>query len=61
MNENLLKARDCIDFVVNDLRNAMSSSSAIEAIILLQLIRDAVKIQQDLFSFIDAKKHEQAQ
>lgn len=45
MNEDLTKAGQSAGFVVGDLRSALARSNAVEALILLELIEAAAKLQ----------------
>ncbi len=56
MNENLTKAADCADFVRSDLLGALSKASAVEAIVLTDLIRRAAELNRDILALQNAIK-----
>lgn len=52
--ENLTKARDSAAFLVSDLRAALKDSGPVEAIVILDLIRDAAEVESRLLSLLGA-------
>jgi len=50
MNEDLLKAEQSAGFVVGDLQSALARANAVEALILLELIASAAKLQSRIES-----------
>lgn len=47
-DENLTKARDCAQFVANDLRAALMTAGAVEGMVLLPLIERAALLAADI-------------
>jgi len=48
MDENLTKLSDDMSFVLSELQDALHNSTAVESIIVLELIQQAVKLQQGI-------------
>ena len=56
--EPLLKALDSAKFATQELRDALKSASAVEALVILPLIADAARLQQQISSLITAMQSE---
>jgi hypothetical protein len=56
MNEDLLKAEQSAGFVVGDLQSSLARANAVEALILLELIASAAKLQSRIESLAAAVK-----
>lgn len=54
-NENLTKARDSAQFAAEDLRQALTGSDPVEALILLPMIGDAARLVQQVEALISAR------
>lgn len=54
MNEDLTKATHAMIFAVGDLQQALKKANAVEALILLDLIESATKLQQRIESLAAA-------
>jgi len=55
MNEQLTKARDCAQFVAEDLRAALTGADPVEALVLLPMIGDAARLVQQIEGLISAR------
>lgn len=60
--EQLQKAKDCAAFVVSDLQAGLKTASALEALVLLQLISKAAALYGDVSQLLHAvnETHEAA-
>lgn len=56
MHEDLTKAAHSMMFAVGSLQDALRQANAVEALILLDLIEAAVKVQQKIEAFEKAKR-----
>ena len=52
------KALDSAKFATQELRDALKSASAVEALVILPLIADAARLQQQISSLITAMQSE---
>jgi len=55
VSETLIKARDCASFSENDIREALSAATAIESIVLLDALQQAVALRRKLETLIEAR------
>jgi hypothetical protein len=55
MEEQLTKARDCAQFVAEDLRAALTGADPVEALVLLPMIGDAARLVQQIEGLISAR------
>ena len=56
--EPLLKALDSAKFATQELRDALKSASAVEALVILPMIADAARLQQQIACLITAMQSE---
>ena len=56
--EPLLKALDSAKFATQELRDALKSASAVEALVILPMIADAARLQQQISGLITAMQSE---
>ena len=56
--EPLLKALDSAKFATQELQDALKSAVAVEALVILPLIADAARLQQQISSLITAMQSE---
>ena len=55
MEEQLTKARDCAQFVAEDLRAALTGADPVEALVLLPMIGDAARLVQQIEGLVSAR------
>jgi len=55
VSESLTKARDCAGFTENDIRTALGACSAVEAIVLIDALNQAVALRRKLETLIEAR------
>ncbi len=56
--EPLFKALDSAKFATRELQDALKSAGAVEALVILPLIADAARLQQQISSLITAMQSE---
>lgn len=56
MNESLTKALHAAQFVVQDLQIALKEADSVSALVLLPMIADAAKLEQQISGLIAAMK-----
>jgi hypothetical protein len=54
INEQLTKANDCLRFAADDLRGALADANAVQALVLLPLIADTIRLAQQVSALIEA-------
>lgn len=53
--ESLTTAHDCAGFAARDLQAALRNATEIEALVIMPLIADAVRLQQQIAALINAR------
>jgi hypothetical protein len=60
MNEEILKSSHDADFLVSHLRDANKKASAVESIIVMELIRRAATLKADIEILLNALEEKEA-
>lgn len=56
MNESLIKAGHSAEFLRRDLQDALHHATAVEGLLILQMIEQAAKLERDISALFEAKE-----